>query len=135
MSNGTHTFPYIQFGKYHLPIIPLFLRYRDITIEYHALVDSGADFTLFHADVADIFGINLERAKKESVSGIGGDAIAYQCIFDISLDQRTFFPAPVLLSPDITLDRYGIVGQVGFFNKFVVEFTYEAKQIALTSLR
>ena len=72
MSGGVHTFPYFQLGKFYRPIIPLFLRYRDITITYHALVDSGADFNLFHADVADIFDIDMEHAKRERVSGIGG---------------------------------------------------------------
>ena len=134
MSDGTRLFPYLKIGAYHRPIIPLFLRYKEITIEYHALVDSGADFNLFHADLAGIFGIPLEHADQERISGVGGDAIAYQHIFDISIDQHTFFPAPVLLSPDITLNSYGIVGQVGFFNKFIVEFTYQTKQIALTAL-
>lgn len=39
MSDGSHLFPYLKIGAYHRPIIPLFLRYKEITIEYHALVE------------------------------------------------------------------------------------------------
>ena len=133
MTNGVHIFPYIQFGTYHRPIIPLFLRVREITVEYHVLVDSGADFNLFHTDVARIFGIDLEHADTERISGIGGDVTAYPYLFEMSIDRHTYFRAPVLLSPDLSMS-YGIVGQVGFFDKFSVEFTYETKNIALTAL-
>ncbi len=101
--------------------------------QYHALIDSGADFNLFPADLAVIFGIQLGRSNTERISGIGGDATAYPYIFDIGVDQHTLFRAPVLLSPDISLN-YGIVGQAGFFDQFIVEFTYQTKQIALTAL-
>ncbi len=133
MTKATRVFPYIQFGKYHRPIIPLFLRVREITVEYHVLVDSGADFNLFHTDVAGIFGIDLEHADTERIAGVGGEVIAYPYLFEMSIDQHTYFRAPVLLSHDLPMS-YGIVGQVGFFEKFSVEFTYETKNIALTAL-
>ena len=133
MTKGTHIFPYIQIGNYHRPIIPLFLRVQDITVEYHVLVDSGADFNLFHTGLAGIFGIDLEYADTERISGIGGDVIAYPFLIDIGVEQHTFFRTPALLTPDLPMS-YGIVGQVGFFDKFSVEFTYETKNIALTAL-
>ncbi len=133
MTKGTHLFPYIQIGNYHRPIIPLFLRVQDITVEYHVLVDSGADFNLFHTDIAEIFGIDLEHADTERISGIGGEVTAYPFLFEMSLDQHTFSRSPALLSSDLPMS-YGIVGQVGFFDKFSVEFTYKTKQIALTAL-
>ena len=133
MTNGTHIFPYVKIGEYHRPIIPLFLRFHDITIEYHSLVDSGADFNLFHTGLADIFDLDLKHADTERISGIGGDVIAYPFLFDMSIDQETFFRVPVLLSPNLPMS-YGIVGQVGFFDKFIVEFTYDFKQVSLAAL-
>src|SRR2546423_10537564 len=124
MTNGTHIFPYIQFGNYHRPIIPLFLRVREITVEYHVLVDSGADFNLFHTDIAEIFGIDLEHADTERISGIGGEATGYPLLFLMSPDKNTLSPPPALLSSSLSMS-HGIVGQVGIFDKVSGAFTYE----------
>jgi predicted aspartyl protease len=48
-------------------------RYFDIT----ALVDSGADVSMFSPSVARIMGIDLLRGKRKAFRGLGGTVDAY----------------------------------------------------------
>ena len=53
------------------PVIEIKVKSNSQTIKYHALVDSGADISLFHAEVAEALGIDLSKCKKELVTGVG----------------------------------------------------------------
>ena len=46
------SFDYIKAGLWYRPIIPVTLRFNKIEFSYLALIDSGADFNIFHADIA-----------------------------------------------------------------------------------
>ena len=48
-------FEYIRAGLWYRPIIPVTLRYGKQEVSYLALIDSGADFNIFHSDIASIF--------------------------------------------------------------------------------
>lgn len=63
-------FDYFQAGLWYRPIIPVTIHYDKSEVSYLALIDSGADFNIFHADLADIIGINLSKLKKVKFSGI-----------------------------------------------------------------
>lgn len=54
-------FPYIQVGKQYRPIVSVDFSYNGQTIPTQVLVDSGADITLMHADVAEILEIDLKK--------------------------------------------------------------------------
>ena len=75
-------FPYIKFslekpspifGKAILkPIIPIKIKFKENSIKYNALIDSGADFCIFDAEVGEYLGIDIKSGKKEIVGGIVG---------------------------------------------------------------
>ena len=47
------------------PIIPLLITYKGKTIGYEVLLDSGADFCIFHAEIGEYLGLRvLVKAKK-----------------------------------------------------------------------
>jgi hypothetical protein len=41
------------------PIIPIELIHKDISVPYEVLVDSGADFCVFDAEIADIINLSI----------------------------------------------------------------------------
>jgi len=43
------------------PIIPVTIIYRKKLIVFQALIDSGADYNIFHGDIAAYLGINLTK--------------------------------------------------------------------------
>ena len=54
------------------PVIPVEIIYGDRAVPYEALVDSGADFCIFDAQIADILGIDVFRGEEKEVFGITG---------------------------------------------------------------
>lgn len=55
------TFPYID----NEPIIPLEIQTNSGEwIEFHAYIDSGAGYSVFHSDHAKLLGLKLEDGRK-----------------------------------------------------------------------
>ena len=125
-----YQFKYVKIGSYYRPIIPITLRDGSKTIDFHALIDSGADFNLFPGRIADILGLDLRRVKSEQIAGVAGSAKAYPYALDIGI-QDTFYRAPLVFSHEITLDNFGLLGQRGFFDRFAIEFDYTKGHILL----
>lgn len=128
-----HTFSYAKIGLWYRPIIPVTLRFNKIEFNYLALLDSGADFNIFHADIAKILKIDLSKLKKPVYfSGINGRGTGYFTAVDVGIGND-FLNTPVVFSDDISNNGYGILGQQGFFNKYKIEFDYLAGKINLIS--
>ena len=54
------------------PFIPVTLSSSDRQVTVYALVDSGADITLFHSSLAKGLGIDLEAGRQSRAYGISG---------------------------------------------------------------
>lgn len=61
------------------PIIPVGLTVGAEPFDYSALIDSGADFCIFDAGIAEALGLHVKNGKKISFSGVqeAGGAAAY----------------------------------------------------------
>ncbi len=129
-----HRFKYAKFGSYYRPVIQITLRYNGKEFKYLALIDSGADLNIFHANFASILGIDINKLKVHSFEGIKKEASAlgYLSVVEIGIDN-TFFDTVVIFSNDISDNGYGILGQQGFFNHFRIEMDYKGKDIELKS--
>src|SRR3989338_5442240 len=130
------TFEYKKIGNFWRPILPVTLKHNKKELKYIALLDSGADFNIFHSDIAMVLDIDLTKLSKSSFSGInkGVRATMQMTIIEIGIDNYTF-NAPVYFSSDISPDGYGIVGQLGFFNKFKITFNFDKRKIELKKSR
>jgi len=108
------------------PLMPITLRHNNNIVNYLALVDSGADFNIFHSDLAEILGIDLSSIKtKVYFGGVKQDktpCIGYLTFIDLGIGQDFFDKTLVAFSDNISNDGYGIIGQFGFFNYFKVNF-------------
>lgn len=127
-----HQFVYTRAGPFLRPIIPITLRNEGVEFDYLALVDSGADFNMFHSDIAEILGIDLTKLKTMTFTGVrnGANGKAYYCVMDIGI-KGSVFHSPVMFSPDISDKGYGILGELGFFNLFRIAFDYQQNDIRL----
>lgn len=125
-------FEYKRIGNFWRPIIPITLKHNKKGLNYVALLDSGADFNIFHSELAEVLEIDLTKLPKISFSGInkGVHGIMQMAVIEIGINDYTF-NTPVHFSSEISPDGYGIVGQQGFFDKFKVLFNFEAKKIEL----
>lgn len=130
-----HKFAYVKAGIWYRPIIPVALRYNKIEFNYLALLDSGADFNIFHGDIAKILKIDLKKLKNPmQFGGIkqGAQGLGYFTAVDVGI-RNEFKNTPVVFSNDISQNGYGILGQQGFFNNYKITFDYAQKNILLES--
>ena len=129
-----HRFKYAKFGPYYRPVIQVILRHNGKEFKYLALIDSGADLNIFHANLAHILGIDISKLKTHTFGGIkkGPPANGYLCVLEIGI-ENIFFDTPVIFSDDISDNGYGILGQQGFFDHFRIKMDYKGKDIELKS--
>lgn len=128
-----HKFNYVKTGIWYRPIIPITLKFNRIEFQYLALLDSGADFNIFHADIAKILKIDLSKMKNSvKFSGIkqGAEGKGNFVSIDVGINDQ-FKNTPVVFSSDISENGYGILGQQGFFNNYKISFDYKSREIQL----
>ncbi len=113
------------------PVIPIWLIGGDKRIGYHAIIDSGADLCIFHAQIGELLGIAVESGKLLPFNGISGELLtAY--FHDIKIEVGGYeFDCYAGFSRDIDNMPYGLLGQLGFFNLFDVLFDYNKGRIEL----
>lgn len=114
------------------PIIPIKISLNGIAARYAALIDSGADFCIFDAEIGEYLGINVKSGLKEVFGGVqeGKGSVAYFHEITLSIgghDAKTL----VGFSYDIAKHGYGLLGQRGFFDIFIVKFDLIKKEIEL----
>lgn len=121
------------FGKFILkPIIPIKISRANIVVKYAALIDSGADFCIFHAGIGEYLGLNVKSGMEVGFGGIQnvGNAKAY--LHKVNLEILDIqFKADIGFSYDISDRGYGIFGQKGFFDRFIVKFDLNKEEIEI----
>ena len=126
-------FPNRQFV--YRPVIDVLLMFGTKSIEYQVLIDSGADFCIFHTEMADILGIPVTQGKKMTFYGTSGTpqtAYFHGVQIEIGGWSMELYCG---FSSDMKTLPYGILGQTGFFDRFKIEFDYRGKRIELKPKR
>lgn len=114
------------------PVIPIRISTERSSLRYAALIDSGADFSIFHAELAEYLGLDIHSGRKETFGGIqergGAEAFLHKVTLNVGgWDYKT----TVGFSYDIAQHGFGILGQKGFFDIFVVKFDLAKEAIEL----
>lgn len=123
-------FPYIRYrcdpsdlyprDSVLLPHVPIkLIKDELVTAEMNALVDSGADLSLFNYDVAAFFGMDPESGIPHNIAGLGGICMTY--VHDgFAIEVGGFrFPLRIAFSKDAPR-MFGILGREGFFGRYKV---------------
>ena len=119
-------------GKF-LPIIPISLTENGKLIQMRAYVDTGASYSLFHAKVAEILGLDVEKGiLYELVVGDGDILKAYLHSVTISLAGKEF-KVTIGFSKNIGVG-FNILGRKDIFDKFNICFNDKDKEISFTPL-
>ena len=126
-------FRYAQYGTALRPVIPVTLKNKDEKIGYQLLVDSGADMCLFDAEIGGLIGIDVTKGTPKTVFGVGGKSSLYY-LHKVKIDVGGWeheIEAGFMPNVSGRIVQYGIVGQQGFFNNFVVKFDLNKEEIEL----
>jgi hypothetical protein len=113
------------------PIVPILLEFKGIKTGYWTLIDSGADYCFFHSEIAEILQLDWRKGKMQEFGGIGGErSLAYFHKINIHIGGWQF-ELYCGFSDKIAKFGYGVLGQVGFFDHFVVKFDLEKEEIEI----
>lgn len=114
------------------PIIPIGLTVGNEPFDYAALIDSGADFCIFDAGIGEALELNVKGGKRISFRGIQEADAAEAFLHEVTvLIGGQEHKVPIGFSYNIAQDGYGILGQKGFFDLFVVKFDLLKEEIEL----
>lgn len=122
----------ILLGTIYRPLIPIQIIFKDKqSLTFEALVDSGADKSLFPLDIGTQIGIDFSKIKPQKAKGIGG-IIVKTYSSEIKLRIKNYeFRTIADFSDQID---YPLLGREGFFDLFTkVEF-YQTKKKLLIEL-
>jgi len=98
---------------------------------YFVLIDSGADFCIFHATIGEQLGLDVKAGKPLTFFGTSGEpqkAYFHEITFKIGGVSHT---CDVGFSYDMEKLAYGLLGQHGFFDKWKVKFEYQKENIEI----
>lgn len=115
------------------PVIPIKLKNGNQEIGYQVLVDSGADLCLFDEEIGNALGIDVKSGEPKEVFGVGGkSSIYYLHQVRIIVGGHPYdITAGFMVNVAGRVMRYGVVGQKGFFDIFVVKFDLLKEEVEL----
>ena len=127
-------FPYLKDaqGRY-APILYVQAWTGNRWLYLQAYVDSGASWSIFHVDVAQLLGINLRKARRRYVTLGNGSVIPiYLKRIKVRFAGREFL-APAGFS-DVLRVGFNLLGRAGFFDRFLMSFNDRARVLTATPL-
>lgn len=118
--------------KFYLrPIIPISIVNKNKAIRYEALIDSGSDYNVFPAELCSYLGIDIKSGKQNPAKGVSGPAINiyfHKLILSVAGIE---YKAEVGFTENMNQPT-GLLGQIGFFDKFSVKF--ESNEVEITKI-
>ena len=126
-------FSYKKYNGILRPVIPIKLKNKNKEIGYQVLVDSGADFSLFNAEIGEAIGIDVKSGELKTIFGVGGKTSLYYLHTIIIEVGDKDYEIEAGFMPDVAgrIMPYGLVGQRGFFENFIVRFDLLKEEIDL----
>jgi hypothetical protein len=121
--------PYILLKDRFYPIIPVGLITEKETVRTEALVDSGANISIFHSEFCKELGLKLESGEKKIFQGIGGKITGFIHNVKLNVNEHVFLCKIAFSNEMIT--GLNIIGRENFFEKFIVTFDDVKKEIEL----
>lgn len=86
-----------------------------------AIVDSGTDISLMDFGVAKVLNVDFKSCEKRKVGGITGSSVGYRTDVEIIVERFTArLKIPVIFVEELNTGI--LLGQIGFFEHFVITF-------------
>ena len=125
-------FPYLKDAAgHHAPIIYLQAWTGNRWLYLQAYVDSGASWSIFHADVAQLLGLKLSQGRRLTMAMGNGNAISVTVHRVRVRFAGGEFTVPVGFSDALKVG-FNLLGRAGFFDRFLMCFNDRSKLLTVT---
>ena len=131
---GRVEFPYMKDAHGHYaPIVYLQAWTGNRWLYLQAYVDSGASWSVFHVDVAQLLGIKLSQAKRRYIA-LGNGSVLPVYLQHIKVRfAGSEFSVPAGFS-DALRTGFNLLGRAGVFTRFAMCFNDRARLLTVTRL-
>jgi gag-polyprotein putative aspartyl protease len=118
------------------PMIPVRLSHQGKRVDIYALVDSGADTSLFHASLATALGIDFKKGRRQQLFGIAA-GVAVDAYYHMITLQVLGAPASLQIDVGFTESRGvgALLGESGFFDAYQIRFEKSKERMELLPVR
>jgi hypothetical protein len=116
-----------------LPLIPVTIRHNQQQADVLALIDSGAEHSVFPLAIAEELGWDLSNQVDVTIAGIAGAQAPGKLALMQCAIGRVKWSGPVIFSSGVH-DR-PLLGQAGFFEFFTVTFRRRRRDIEIKRAR
>ncbi len=118
------------------PVIPIELTFKDKRVRYGALVDSGADFCMVDGTIGEFLGIDVRAGVHEVFGGVEESKGLEVFFHTLTLGVGGLeYETAIGFSYDIANHGFCVLGQYGFFDRFIVKFDLVKGEIELKQRR
>jgi hypothetical protein len=127
-------FPYLKdpYGHY-APIVYLQVWTGNRWLYLQAYVDSGASWSVFHVDVAQLLGLKLSKGSRRYVT-LGNGSVLPVSLHHIKVRfAGAEFTVPAGFSDALRMG-FNLMGRAGFFDRFSVCFNDRSRLLTVTRL-
>lgn len=120
-------FPYLKDpGGRFAPIVSLRLWAKNRWIYIQAYVDSGASWSILHADIAELLSLRVSRMKRQYMA-LGNGSVIPVSLHDVRVQfAGGEFTVPVGFSDALKVG-FNLLGRAGFFDRFIMCFNDRAR--------
>ena len=114
------SFKYIKVGKEHFSIVPLLLVKNRQHIPVNALIDNGANYSVFKSKIGKDLGIDIRSGKERSLTiGDGNRISIYFHDVDVAIAGRIIRNARIGFSDELGT-QFNLLGRKTIFDKFEI---------------
>ncbi|OQX52329.1 MAG: hypothetical protein B5M53_08910 [Candidatus Cloacimonas sp. 4484_209] len=114
------------------PVIPIEIINSSKSVTLYALIDSGSDYCIFHGSIGEQIGIDVKSGVPQEIIGIKNQPIKVY-FHEVSLIIGGYkSQCNVGFAPEFDQTvPYAILGQLGFFSRYIVTLNYQKERIEL----
>lgn len=112
----------------HYPIVDVTLGFNGTEVTCPTVIDSGTHFSLFPFSIGEKLGLNVTEGKRAIVPP---EELVFFWPLEVTLEKRIVFPLYAGFSVYQDGRKVGLLGQLGFFDKFDVSFEQGRGRILL----
>ena len=113
------------------PIIPVKIINGSQEAKVYALIDSGSDYCIFQGSLGQEIGLDIKNGREEEIIGIKNQPIKIY-FHNIKLGVGGhIFSCSAAFSSELDNLPLAILGQQGFFSKYIVTLDFQKERIEL----